>query len=120
MFQQLITPVAGSLGLSTIVAILPVATVLVLLGVLRRAAWQAALSGLIVALVIAIAIWQMPVGLALNATANGAVFAVWPVMWIVIAALLLYNIAVVIRPLRRVPCLGARIPARMTGGWCWW
>jgi lactate permease len=95
MFQQLITPVAGSLGLSTIVAILPVATVLLLLGVLRRAAWQAALAGLIVGLIIAIGIWQMPVGLALDATANGAVFAVWPVMWIVIAALLLYNISVV-------------------------
>ncbi len=77
--QQLITPVAGSLGLSTIVAILPVAVVLLLLGVLRRAAWQAALFGLIAGLVIAIAIWQMPVGLALDATANGAVFAVWPV-----------------------------------------
>ncbi|HTJ89817.1 MAG TPA: L-lactate permease, partial [Acidocella sp.] len=95
MFQQLITPVAGSLGLSTIVAILPVATVLLLLGVLRRAAWQAALYGLVVAFVIAVTIWQMPVGLALDATANGAVFAVWPVMWIVIAALLLYNISVV-------------------------
>ncbi len=94
MFQQLITPVGGSLGLSTLVAILPVATVLVLLGVLRRAAWQAALAGLIVGLVIAVAVWQMPLGLALDATANGAVFAVWPVMWIVLAALLLYNIAV--------------------------
>jgi lactate permease len=95
MFQQLITPVAGSLGLSTIVAILPVATVLLLLGVLRRAAWQAALYGLLVAFIIAVTIWHMPVGLALDATANGAVFAVWPVMWIVIAALLLYNISVV-------------------------
>jgi lactate permease len=95
MFQQLITPVAGSLGLSTIVAILPVATVLLLLGVLRRAAWQAALCGLIVGLIIAIGVWQMPVGLAVDSVANGAVFAVWPVMWIVIAALLLYNISVV-------------------------
>ena len=95
MFQQSITPVGGSLGLSTIVAILPVATVFVLLGVLRRAAWQAALAGLVVALVISVTLWQMPVGLALDATANGAVFAVWPVMWIVLAALLLYNISVV-------------------------
>jgi lactate permease len=94
MFQQLITPVAGSLGLSTLVAILPVATVLLMLGVLRRAAWQAALCGLIVGLIIAIGVWQMPVGLALDSVANGAVFAVWPVMWIVIAALLLYNISV--------------------------
>ncbi len=46
MFKQLLTPVAGSLPLSFIVAALPVAAVLVLLGVMRRPAWQASLAGL--------------------------------------------------------------------------
>ncbi len=95
MFKQLIVPVSGNLGLSFLVAILPILTVLVLLGVLRRAAWQAALAGLVVALVIAIAVWQMPAGLAFDSVANGGVFALWPIMWIVVNALLLYNIAVV-------------------------
>jgi lactate permease len=36
----------------------------------------------------------MPVNLALNSVANGAVFALWPVMWIVLNALLLYNVTV--------------------------
>jgi len=94
MFQQLLTPVAGSLGLSFIVAVLPILAVLILLGVMRRPAWQAALVGLIVALIISVTAWQMPLGLALDAVANGAIFALWPVMWIVINALLLYNIAV--------------------------
>jgi lactate permease len=94
MFQQLLTPVSGSLGLSFVVASLPILTVLVLLGVLRRPAWQASLAGLIVGLVIAIAIWSLPVGLALDAVFNGIVFALWPVMWIVVNALLLYNVAV--------------------------
>ncbi|WP_374546905.1 L-lactate permease, partial [Rhodoblastus sp.] len=94
MFQQLLTPVGESLGLSFLVAILPVLAVLVLLGVLRRPAWQAALTGLIVGLVVAIAVWQMPPALAFNSVFNGAVFALWPVMWIVVNALLLYNIAV--------------------------
>ncbi|HTZ68688.1 MAG TPA: L-lactate permease, partial [Roseiarcus sp.] len=94
MFKQLLTPVAGSLPLSFIVAALPVAIVLVLLGVLRRPAWQASLAGLIVALVIAIGIWTLPLNLAINSLANGVVFALWPVMWIVVNALLLYNIAV--------------------------
>ena len=94
MFQQLLTPVGDSLALSFLVAALPVAAVLVLLGVLRRPAWQAALAGLIVAFVIAVTAWGMPVTLAANAVANGAVFALWPVMWIVVNALLLYNIAV--------------------------
>ena len=46
MFKQLLTPVGGSLGLSFLVAILPIVAVLVLLGLLRRPAWQAALAGL--------------------------------------------------------------------------
>ena len=95
MFHQLLTPVAGSLPLSFIVAALPIAVVLVMLGVLRRPAWQASLAGLVVGLVIAILIWQFPIGLALDSVAAGAVFALWPVMWIVFNALLLYNIAVV-------------------------
>jgi lactate permease len=94
MFQQLLTPVGDSLGLSFIVAILPVVAVLVLLGLLRRPAWEAALTGLVTGLIIAVIGWKMPVGLAINSVLNGAVFALWPVMWIVINALLLYNIAV--------------------------
>jgi len=94
MFHQLLTPVGGSLALSSLVALLPLATLLIMLGVLKRPAWQAALVGLLVAMGVAVAIWRMPVALALAAGADGAVFAVWPVMWIVINALLLFNIAV--------------------------
>jgi lactate permease len=94
MFHQLLTPVGDSLALSFLVAILPIATVLILLGVLRRPAWQAALAGLIVGLIIAIAVWGLPAPIALAAATNGAVFALWPVMWIVITALFVYNIAV--------------------------
>jgi lactate permease len=94
MFQQLLTPVSDSLGLSFIVAILPILVVLVLLGVFRRPAWQASLAGLVVAFIIAVAVWEFPIGLAIDSVVNGAVFALWPVMWIVVNALLLYNIAV--------------------------
>ncbi len=73
---------------------MPIIVILVLLGVLRRPAWQAALAGLLMGLVIAVSAWQMPFGLAVDSVANGAVFALWPVMWIVVNALLLYNIAV--------------------------
>jgi lactate permease len=94
MFHQLLTPVGGSLALSALVALLPIATVLVVLGVLRRPAWQAALLGLLVALGIAVTLWHMPANLAIASALNGAIFALWPVMWIVVNALLLYNIAV--------------------------
>lgn len=94
MFHQLLTPVGDSLSLSFLVAILPIATVLVLLGILKRPAWQAALAGLVVGLGIAATVWGMPARMAFASALNGAVFALWPVMWIVINALLLYNVAV--------------------------
>ena len=94
MFHQLLTPVGDSLTLSFLVALLPIATVLVLLGVFKRPAWQAALAGLVVGLIIAVTTWQLPAPIALSAAANGAIFALWPVMWIVINALFLYNISV--------------------------
>ncbi len=94
MFAQVLSPIGGSLGLSFFTALLPILVVLTLLGILRRPAWQAALAGLLLALLIAVGGWTMPVNLAFNAILNGAVFALWPVMWIVVNALLLYNIAV--------------------------
>ena len=94
MFHQDLTPLGGSLLLSFVVAALPIATVLVMLGVLRRPAWQASLGGLVVGVVIAILLWHMPAFLAVDSTLNGMVFALWPVMWIAVNALLLYNIAV--------------------------
>jgi len=94
MFNQLLAPVGGSLALSFICAALPIATVLIALGILRRPAWQASLAGLIVGLIVGIFVWKFPVGLAFNSVAAGAVYGLWPVMWIVFNALLLYNIAV--------------------------
>ena len=95
MFHQLLTPVGDNLLLSFLVASIPIAVVLVLLGVARRPAWQASAVGLIVALLISVTLWRLPVNLALASAANGAVFAVWPIMWIVVAALILYNMAVI-------------------------
>jgi lactate permease len=94
MFHQRLTPLGDNLALSCLIAILPAFVVLLLLGVLRRPAWQAALAGLIVGLVVAVLAWQMPLNLAARSVFNGAVFALWPVMWIVVTGLLLFNIAV--------------------------
>jgi L-lactate transport len=94
MFHQLLAPVANNLFLSFLVGLIPILVVLILLGVVRRPAWQAALAGLIVGFLIAITVWQMPIGLALNSTLNGFVFALLPVMWIVWNAMWLYNVTV--------------------------
>ncbi|HEF4737319.1 L-lactate permease [Burkholderia multivorans] len=94
VFAQPLTPVAGSLLLSFLVAVIPIAVALIALGVLRRPAWQASLAGLVAGLAVAIGAWGMPAGLAFNAVGAGMALAVVPVMWIVFNALLLYNIAV--------------------------
>jgi lactate permease len=94
MFHQLLAPVASSLFLSFLVGLIPILVVLILLGVVRRPAWQAALAGLVVGFLIAITVWQMPVGLAVSSTLNGFAFALLPVMWIVWNAMWLYNVTV--------------------------
>jgi lactate permease len=94
MFHQILEPVAGNLFLSFLVGLIPIAVVLVLMGVFRRPAWQAALAGLIAGLIIAMTVWGMPAEFAATSTLNGMVFALLPVMWIVWNAMWLYNIAV--------------------------
>jgi len=94
MFHQLLTPIGGNLAASFGVAAIPVAVVLVLLGVVRRPAWEASLAGLLSGFAIAVIGWKMPVGLALYSATTGGLFALWPVMWIVVAALLLFNLTV--------------------------
>jgi lactate permease len=75
MFHQLLTPVGNSLLPSFLVAALPIIVVLLLLGWARRPAWQASLAGLIVGLIVAILVWQFPVGLAVDSVVAGGVFA---------------------------------------------
>ena len=94
MYEQIFDPVGGSLALSSLVAALPLLTIFVLLGVVRMKAQWAALISLAVALVVAVAVYGMPVGQALSSAAEGATFGIFPIMWIVIAALWIYNMTV--------------------------
>ena len=91
MYQQVLDPVGGSLGLSAIFAVLPLATLFVLLGGLRMKAHWASLIALAVALAVATIAYPMPVGQALDAAALGAVVGLFPIMWIVVNAIWLYN-----------------------------
>src|SRR3954468_4523494 len=93
MFQQLLTPVDSSLVLSFLVAAIPIAIVLAMLGIIKRPAWQASLAGLVAAMIIAIFVWQFPPQLAVESAVAGGVFALWPIMWIVFNGLVLYNVA---------------------------
>jgi lactate permease len=92
MWQQNYTPIGGSLALSTLVAAIPIFALLYLLGVKRRPAWKAALSGLGAAAMVAIIAYGMPLPQLAGAITYGAAFGLFPIGWVVFTAILLYNI----------------------------
>src|SRR5919201_4247995 len=94
MYQQDLSPVSNSLALSSIFAVLPVLTLFVLLGGVRMKAQWAALISLGVAIAVAIGIYGMPVGQTALSTSEGATFGLFPIMWIVVAAIWVYNMTV--------------------------
>jgi lactate permease len=94
MYTQIFDPVGGSLGLSVIFAALPLLTIFVLLGVLKMKAQWAALISLAVSLLVAVLVYGMPVGQALNSAVEGAAFGLFPIMWIVVAAIWIYTMTV--------------------------
>ena len=94
MFEQVVDPVGGSLALSALVAAIPLATLFVLLGALRVKAWLAGLISLAVSLVLAILAFRMPVGQALLSASEGAAFGFFPILWVVINAIWVYNLTV--------------------------
>ncbi len=94
MYEQIYEPVAGSLVFSTIVAAIPILVLFVLLAGLRVAAQWASLVTLAVALVISVLVYKMPIGLALDATLLGICFGLFPIVWIVINAIFIYNVIV--------------------------
>src|SRR5208283_4430531 len=94
MYRQILDPVAHSLAWSSLAAALPLAALFLMLGVLRVRAWMASLASLAVAIVIAVAVYRMPIGQAALAGSEGAVFGFYPILWIVINAIWVYQMTV--------------------------
>ncbi|MBV8845273.1 MAG: lactate permease LctP family transporter [Bryobacterales bacterium] len=93
MWPQTYTPL-GSLIPSALVAALPIAVMLYLLGIARKRAWIAGLTGCGTALLIALFVYRMPWNLAFNSLLYGAAYGLLPIGWIVFTAILLYRLAV--------------------------
>ncbi|MFD6173839.1 L-lactate permease [Streptomyces coeruleorubidus] len=94
MYVQELEPVAGSLGLSALVAALPLLIVLILLGGVRMKAHLAGLTGLLAAVLVARLAYGMPLGQTVSSAAQGAVFGLFPILWIVVNALWVYRMTV--------------------------
>ncbi|QXE92705.1 L-lactate permease [Geomonas subterranea] len=91
---QSYTPVAGSLAMSALVAAIPLVVIFVCLAVFKMKAHKAGPLAVASAIAIAIFVWQMPAKLAGLATLHGAAFGLFPVFYIVVTTILLYNITV--------------------------
>jgi lactate permease len=94
VYTQNFDPVSGSLGLTAIFAVLPLVTLFVLLGGLKWKAQWAALTALGVCMLVAIIVYGMPVGQTALSATEGMAFGIFPIMWIVIAAIWVYNMTV--------------------------
>ena len=81
--------------LSTAVAAVPVLLLLVLLALGRLSAWKAALAALLSACAIAWLVFKMPATMVLSSVAVGLVFALFRIVWLIVAAVFLYEITVV-------------------------
>ena len=94
MYTQDFDPVSSSLGLSAIFGALPIVTLFVLLGGFKLKAQWAALISLGVAMLVALIVYGMPADQTLLSASEGATFGIFPIMWIVIAAIWVYNMTV--------------------------
>jgi lactate permease len=94
VYTQDFNPVSDSLGLTAIFAALPVLTLFVLLGGFKMKAQWAALISLAVAMLVALIVYGMPFGQTALSASEGAVFGFFPIMWIVVMAIWVYNMTV--------------------------
>ncbi|KRE91848.1 L-lactate permease [Arthrobacter sp. Soil764] len=93
-YQQAVDPLWGSLGLSALCAALPLILLFVLLGVFRVKAAKAALASLALSIILALLVWRMPVDQVFSATAEGVLYGLFPILWILINALWVYKLTV--------------------------
>jgi lactate permease len=93
MWTQTFDPL-GHLAWSALVAAAPIAFLFWALAVRQLKGHVAGVCTTAVALLVAVLIYRMPIGLALASTLQGAFYGLFPIGWIVISAVFLYRITV--------------------------
>ncbi len=92
-WQQIYTPL-GSLGLSALVAVIPIVFFFLALAVFRLKGHVAGSITLALSVIIAIAAFGMPADIAIAAAGYGFAYGLWPIAWIIVAAVFLYKLTV--------------------------
>lgn len=92
-WTQVIDPF-NSIALSALVAVIPIAFIFWALIIRKMKGYQATLLATLIAILVAIIVYGMPVKLAMLSTANGALYGLFPICWIIIGVIFLFNITV--------------------------
>ena len=92
-WQQLYSPL-GSLGLSALAAVIPIVFFFLALAVFRLKGHVAGSITLALSILVAIFAFQMPVDMAIAAAGYGFAYGLWPIAWIIVAAVFLYKLTV--------------------------
>ncbi len=85
---------AGNAMLSALAAGIPLMALFYMLAVRRAKGHYAAAVALLLALALSVLVWKMPVGVAASSVLYGAAFGLFPIIWIVITAVWVYNMTV--------------------------
>ncbi len=92
-WTQVIDPF-NNIGLSALLAVVPILFIFWALIIKKMKGYQASLMATFLAILIAISAYGMPLKLALLSTANGALYGLFPICWIIITAVFLFNITI--------------------------
>ena len=92
-WQQLYSPL-GSLGLSALAAVIPIVFFFLALAVFRMKGHIAGSITLALSILVAIFAFQMPADMAFAAAGYGFAYGLWPIAWIIVAAVFLYKLTV--------------------------
>lgn len=94
MWQQNYSILGNNIFLTAIVAAIPIYFLFWALAIKKMKGYLAAVGTMVVAILIAILLYQMPVASALSATFLGIANGLFPLCWIVIGAVFLFNLVI--------------------------
>src|SRR5678816_2777282 len=84
----------GNAYLSTLAAAIPVCSLFYFLAVRRIPAWKSAILAFLVAVAVALGVFRMPAHMVVGAVADGIVFGIFRIAWVVVASVFVYDVTV--------------------------
>ncbi len=92
-FHQVYDPL-GNIWLSALIALLPILLFFLSLMVFKLKGYTAAFLSVALSAVIAVLVYKMPVSMVGSSFLYGFLYGLWPIAWIIIAAIFLYKLSV--------------------------